>query len=162
MELIMSEDNIKRVVEIQKEVSLHVQHRMAALIGTPEERPFMTKCMEAAIEVSTQLRDLVVSGMTYESWRDYFVDRATNSAFLQLIDNEARDLNRLYEEIQSMDLTEYYAVMVDGKIDLTELNQQIIEMEHNRTCLLEIWAEEDAEQNEVERHGDPDADKRLP
>lgn len=144
----MSEDNIKRVVGIQMEVSLHVQKRMADLIGTPDERPFMEKCMKAAIEVSTQLRDLVTSGMTYESWREYFVDKATNSEFLQLIDNEAKDLNRLYEEIQSMDLSEYYAVMVDGKIDLVELNQQIVEMEHNRACLLEIWAEKASENPE--------------
>lgn len=158
----MSEDNIKRVVEIQKEVSLLVQQRMGALIGTPEERHFMTKCMEAALDVTKQLRDLITSGMTYEVWYSYFVDQATNSAFLQLVDNEAGDLNRLYLEIKSMDLTEYYAEMVDGKIDLAELNQQIVEMEHNRACLLEIWAEEDAEQNETVRHGDPDADKRLP
>lgn len=134
-----------RIEEIQRDVSAIVSLAIGNTVGTDNERPFMTQCMDASLMVVKKLRDLAVEGITFEKWRDYFVNHSVHNDFLVMVDNEAGDLVRFATEIREMDLTEYYRTMVEGQVDVKLLNDDVDRMEDQRKMLLEIWAEEDEE-----------------
>lgn len=138
--------SVQRINEISIEFGGMFGKKMMAQVGTDKERAFLTSAMVRGQKVVEDLLDLVTSGITYDSWREYFLDVNSNVGGQEYFDEaELAQLQALNEELAGLDLQEYYATIVVPFLNAERLVGDVVEMKRQRTVMEEIWAEEDEE-----------------
>lgn len=124
--------------------------KMAELMGTDKERDFMLAAMTRGSEVVAKIRDMVKEGITFDAWRDYFLDVSANIGGKEFFsESELASLMALHTELSNLDLHEYFDTIVVPYLNLEQLDKDVLELAEQHVIMREIWAEEDKEKGIV-------------
>lgn len=142
----MANEITLRINTLQTEMAELVGRRMADL-GYPRDLSMMS--MEAAIKLSKELVEIIEAGdFSYDSWYTYY--KANTMAYIELLerlDDEAKNLHRMVEEVKSLDMTDYFETMVKPMLvresALEDAKNELTQALFNRDCLIEMYREED-------------------
>lgn len=134
-----------RIIEIQDILAGMVNAKVQAALGTDQERLVMSACMDASVSMARELRELVVAGLTYEIWLDYYHTKCLDNTFAMEINAGDAEMLALIAELKAIDLSEHYVQTIVGVQTLERLDDLIEHMTHSAAQLREIWAEEDEE-----------------
>lgn len=138
--------SVQRINEINMAAGALVGKTMQALLGTDKERAFLTSAMDRGVGIVERLRTMVAEGITFDSWREYFMDvNAAIGVDENFEEADRAQLKLFTEELQVMDLNAYYETIVLPFLNLQRLDQDVIEMNEHREMMNSIWAEEDEE-----------------
>lgn len=134
-----------RIAEIQDRLAAMVEKKVQASLGTNQERLVMNACMDSTVTMARQMRELVVAGLTYEIWLDYYITKCLNSTYALSFINDDAEMLALINELVAIDLSEHYAQSIVGIQTVEHLDGIIEHMVHCAAQMREIWAEEDEE-----------------
>lgn len=134
-----------RIHELQNAISDKFNQHIQASLGTATERKVMTRCLDQAVDMMTELSKIMIEGMTFEKWSAYYRDLCLNTEYMTDIVDGREEMEAMYAELKSLDLREHYDTVIEPHTSLPILQRTLDEMTYNRSAMLEIWAEEDAE-----------------
>lgn len=134
-----------RISEIQNILSAMVEAKVQASLGTDQERLVMNACMDSTVNMTREMRELVVAGLTYEIWLDWYITKSLDSTYALNFINGDEAMLALINELKAIDLTEHYVQNIVGIQTVEHLDNIIEHMVHSAAQMREIWAEEDEE-----------------
>lgn len=134
-----------RISEIQNILSAMVEAKVQASLGTDQERLVMNACMDSTVNMAREMRELVVAGLTYEIWLDWYITKSLDSTYALNFINGDEAMLALINELKVIDLTEHYVQNIVGIQTVEHLDNIIEHMVHSAAQMREIWAEEDEE-----------------
>lgn len=134
-----------RISEIQNILSAMVEAKVLASLGTDQERLVMNACMDSTVNMAREMRELVVAGLTYEIWLDWYITKSLDSTYALNFINGDEAMLALINELKAIDLTEHYVQNIVGIQTVEHLDNIIEHMVHSAAQMREIWAEEDEE-----------------
>lgn len=138
--------SVQRINEISVLTGAIVGKTIEAKMGTSEERTFMREAMARGINVVERLQKMVAEGLTFDAWREYYLDVNCSEDFMALFAvNDREEMEALRGELKDLDLREYYETIVLPFANPAQLEQDVIAMRANAEVMEEIWTEEDSE-----------------
>lgn len=141
-----------RIAEIQDTLAAMVDKKVQASLGTDQERLIMNACMDSTLNMAREMRELVIAGLTYEIWLDWYNAKSLDSTYALSFINGDEEMLALINELKATDLTEHYVQNIVGVQTVEKLDSIIEHMVHCAAQMREIWAEEDEEVGLVEVH----------
>lgn len=135
--------SVERINELNIAVGIAFGKKMESVFGTDQERPFMTASLDRGQSVVERLCKLVEEGITFDIWREYFLDVNSGIGAVEFFDEEERAQLAAYcDELKTLDLQEYYDTIVVPYLNPELLKQDIESMKGQRALMEEIWNEE--------------------
>lgn len=132
-----------RITEIKDTLSAMVEKKVQASLGTDQERVVMNACMDSTLTMAREMRELVIAGLTYEIWLDWYINKSLDSTYALSFINGDEEMLALIKELKAIDLTEHYVQNIVSVQTIENLDGIIEHMVHCAAQMREIWAEED-------------------
>lgn len=134
----------ERVNEICTQSGGIFGRKMAELANTDKERDFMRSAINRGNDVIVRLRDMVKEGITFDAWREYFLDVSGNIGGKEFFnEEELAALSEHHTELSQLDLRVYFDTVVIPYINLDQLERDVVELARQREVMEDIWMEED-------------------
>lgn len=132
-----------RITEIQNILAEMVNTKVQSFLGTDQERSVMNACMDGSVEMARELRTLVSSGLTYETWLEYYHTKCLDSTYAMELNVDDVEMLVLINELKALDLSEHYLQDVVNVQTIERLDTLIEHMVESAAQLRDIWVEED-------------------